>query len=228
PGALLRGHPHAHARGRDADRGQQAAGAEHRRQLRRPPGHRRGRALAGRGRCRGTAAPRADRRGRARRPRRPGRPAAAGPVHPHRRRLQDQQLPALAAGLHRAVVHRNAVARARRRDPAPGARRLCGARAPLRPHRRADRRPGPAQSPGECHIVTRTRVLAALTMAPLAIGAVLLLPTPWLVAVTAILFLLALWEWFRLSDIDDTLQRTVLLLANLLLMAALVWASPND
>jgi phosphatidate cytidylyltransferase len=76
--------------------------------------------------------------------------------------------------------------------------------------------------------VTRTRVLAALTMAPLAIGAVLLLPTPWLVAVTAILFLLALWEWFRLSDIDDTLQRTVLLLANLLLMAALVWASPND
>lgn len=76
--------------------------------------------------------------------------------------------------------------------------------------------------------MTRTRVLAALTMAPLAIGAVLLLPTPWLVAVTAILFLLALWEWFRLSDIDDTLQRTVLLLANLLLMAALVWASPND
>ncbi|MGY1520899.1 phosphatidate cytidylyltransferase [Luteimonas sp. A482] len=76
--------------------------------------------------------------------------------------------------------------------------------------------------------MTRTRVLAALTMAPLAIGGVLLLPTPWLVAVTAILFLVALWEWFRLSDIDDTLQRTVLLLANLLLMAALVWASPND
>jgi len=76
--------------------------------------------------------------------------------------------------------------------------------------------------------LTRTRVLAALTMAPLAIGGVLLLPTPWLVAVTAILFLLALWEWFRLSEIDDTLQRTVLLVANLLLMAALVWASPND
>lgn len=76
--------------------------------------------------------------------------------------------------------------------------------------------------------MTRTRVLAALTMAPLAIGGVLLLPTPWLVALSAIVFLMALWEWFRLSEIDDTLQRTVLLLANLLLMAALVWASPND
>lgn len=76
--------------------------------------------------------------------------------------------------------------------------------------------------------MTRTRVLAALTMAPLAIGGVLLLPTPWLVAAAAIVFLAAQWEWFRLSEIDDTLQRTVLLLANLLLMAALVWASPND
>ncbi|WP_202845264.1 phosphatidate cytidylyltransferase [Luteimonas saliphila] len=76
--------------------------------------------------------------------------------------------------------------------------------------------------------MTRTRVFAALLMAPLAIAGVLLLPTPWLVALAAIVFLAALWEWFRLSDIDDTLQRTLLLLANLLLMAALVWASPTD
>ncbi|MDH5832084.1 phosphatidate cytidylyltransferase [Luteimonas sp. M1R5S18] len=76
--------------------------------------------------------------------------------------------------------------------------------------------------------MTRTRVLAALLMAPLAIAGVLLLPTPWLVALSAIAFLAALWEWFRLSEIDDTLQRTLLLLANLLLMAALVWASPTD
>lgn len=76
--------------------------------------------------------------------------------------------------------------------------------------------------------MTRTRVLAALLMAPLAIAGVLLLPTPWLVAVSAIVFLVALWEWLRLSDIEDTLQRTLLLLANLLLMAALVWASPTD
>ena len=76
--------------------------------------------------------------------------------------------------------------------------------------------------------MTRTRVLAALLMAPLAIAAVLLLPTPWLVAVVAIVFLGALWEWFRLAEIDDPLQRTMLLFANLLLMAALVWASPTD
>lgn len=75
--------------------------------------------------------------------------------------------------------------------------------------------------------MTRTRVLTALLMAPLAIAAVLLLPTPWLVATSAIVFLAALWEWFRLCEVEDTLQRALLLLANLLLMAALVWASPT-
>ena len=76
--------------------------------------------------------------------------------------------------------------------------------------------------------MTRTRVLTALAIAPFVIGAVLLLPTPWLVAIAAIAFLAALWEWFRLVEIEDTLSRTVLLLANLLMMAALVWASPSD
>ena len=72
--------------------------------------------------------------------------------------------------------------------------------------------------------MTRTRLLAALIMTPLAIAAVLLLPTPWLLALTAVVFLAALWEWFRLAEIEDTLQRTVLLVANLALMVALVWA----
>ena len=43
----------------------------------------------------------------------PGGSAAAGPVHPHRRRAPHQQLPALAARVHRTVVHRNLVARFR-------------------------------------------------------------------------------------------------------------------
>lgn len=73
--------------------------------------------------------------------------------------------------------------------------------------------------------MTRTRLLAALIMTPLAIAAVLLLPTPWLVALTAVVFLAALWEWFRLAEVEDTLQRLVLLVANLALMVALVWAS---
>ena len=75
--------------------------------------------------------------------------------------------------------------------------------------------------------MTRTRLLAALVMGPIAIGSVLFLPTPWLVAMAAIVFLAGLWEWFRLAEIDDTLQRTILLVANLALMVALVWAQSS-
>lgn len=73
--------------------------------------------------------------------------------------------------------------------------------------------------------MTRTRVIAALVMAPLAIAAILFLSTPWLAMIAALVFLIGLWEWFKLAEIDDTLQRTVLLLGNAMLMAALVWAS---
>ena len=73
--------------------------------------------------------------------------------------------------------------------------------------------------------MTRTRVLAALVLTPLAIAAILLLPTPWMVALAAVIFLAGLWEWFRLADIDDTLARTILLVANLALMVAIVWGS---
>lgn len=73
--------------------------------------------------------------------------------------------------------------------------------------------------------MTKTRVLAALALAPFAIGAILFMPTPWLVALAALLFLAGLWEWLRLAEVDDTLARTILLVANLLLMVALVWGS---
>jgi len=76
--------------------------------------------------------------------------------------------------------------------------------------------------------MTRTRLLAALFMTPLAIAAVLLLGTPWLVALTAVIFLAGLWEWFRLAEIDDTLHRSVLLVANLAMMVAIVWASRSS
>ena len=76
--------------------------------------------------------------------------------------------------------------------------------------------------------MTKTRVLAALIMAPLAIGGVLFLPTPWLMAIAALLFLLALWEWLRLADVEDTLARTILLACNLCLMVALVWGSRSS
>ena len=73
--------------------------------------------------------------------------------------------------------------------------------------------------------MTRTRVLAALIMAPAAILGILFLPTEWMVMLAALLFLAGLWEWLELAEIEDTLARTVLLVANLALMVALVWAS---
>lgn len=76
--------------------------------------------------------------------------------------------------------------------------------------------------------MTRTRVIAALSLAPLVIAAMLLLPTPWLAAVAAVIFLAGLWEWLKLAGIEDTLARGVLLAANLALMVAIVWASRTD
>lgn len=73
--------------------------------------------------------------------------------------------------------------------------------------------------------MTKTRLLAALIMAPIAILSVLFMPTPILAALSALLFLAALWEWLKLADVDDTLARTILLVLNLALMVALVWAS---
>lgn len=73
--------------------------------------------------------------------------------------------------------------------------------------------------------MTKTRVLAALVMAPAVIAAVLLLPTQWLMLPSAVILLLALWEWLKLADIEDTLARSILLACNLALMVALVWGS---
>lgn len=73
--------------------------------------------------------------------------------------------------------------------------------------------------------MTRIRVITALVLAPFAIAAMLLLPTPWLVALAAVLFLAGMWEWFELAGVEDTLARSVLLVANLALMVAIVWAS---
>ncbi|MCL7714294.1 phosphatidate cytidylyltransferase [Stenotrophomonas mori] len=75
--------------------------------------------------------------------------------------------------------------------------------------------------------MTKTRVITALIMAPAAICAILLLPTQWLAAAAALVFLIGLWEWLRLTGVDG-LPRTVLLVLNLLLMVLLVWASAGS
>lgn len=75
--------------------------------------------------------------------------------------------------------------------------------------------------------MTRTRVIAALIMAPVAIAGILLLPTNWLAAAGALVFLTGLWEWLRLAGIDG-LPRTILLALNLLLMVLIVWADAGN
>jgi phosphatidate cytidylyltransferase len=73
-----------------------------------------------------------------------------------------------------------------------------------------------------------TRVIAALLMAPVAILSVLYLPTPFLAGLVAALMMIGLWEWALLSGLKDTLPRACYLIANALMMVALVWAAgPN-
>ena len=73
--------------------------------------------------------------------------------------------------------------------------------------------------------MTKLRTLTSLVLAPIAVAAILLLPTSWLTAAAAVVLLVALWEWLRLSGVEDTVAQGVLLVANLALMVALVWAS---
>jgi phosphatidate cytidylyltransferase len=70
-----------------------------------------------------------------------------------------------------------------------------------------------------------TRVIAALLMAPVAILSVLYLPTPFLAGLVAALMMIGLWEWALLSGLKDTLPRACYLVANALMMVALVWAA---
>jgi phosphatidate cytidylyltransferase len=70
-----------------------------------------------------------------------------------------------------------------------------------------------------------TRVATAAVLAPLAIAALLWLPTPWLAMVVASLMMVALWEWTALAGVQAPLARATYLLGNALLMAALAWGS---
>jgi len=71
----------------------------------------------------------------------------------------------------------------------------------------------------------RTRVLAAAVMAPVAVAAVLWLPTQYLAALLAALMMVGLWEWTLLAGVHDRPSRMGYLAANALLMAALVWGA---
>jgi phosphatidate cytidylyltransferase len=63
------------------------------------------------------------------------------------------------------------------------------------------------------------RVITALVMAPLAVSAVLFLPTELLLPLVAVLLLLAAWEWAALIGIASPLGRVAVLLPPAALMA---------
>lgn len=69
----------------------------------------------------------------------------------------------------------------------------------------------------------KQRILTALVLAPLAISAVLFLPTPWFLALAAILMMLGLWEWTRLVGLKGHAARAAVLLINAGLLAWLAW-----
>lgn len=73
--------------------------------------------------------------------------------------------------------------------------------------------------------MSRERVITASVLTPVAIAAVLWLPTPWLASLTAAVMLVGLWEWARLIGVAATLPRIVLLTAHAAAMAALAWSA---
>lgn len=70
-----------------------------------------------------------------------------------------------------------------------------------------------------------TRVLAAAVMAPVAILAVLYLPSQFLAALVAGVMMLGLWEWTLLAGLHGRIARAAYLAGNAVLMAALVWSA---
>ncbi len=72
---------------------------------------------------------------------------------------------------------------------------------------------------------SRTRVIAAAVMAPIAILSVLYLPSHYLAALVAGVMMLGLWEWTLLAGLRDPVPRATYLVANAALMAMLVWGA---
>lgn len=69
----------------------------------------------------------------------------------------------------------------------------------------------------------KQRIITALLLAPLAIAAVLFLPSAAFMALAAALLLLGLWEWSRLIGFQGHARRAVILVAHAAAMAWLAW-----
>ena len=69
----------------------------------------------------------------------------------------------------------------------------------------------------------KQRILTALVLAPLAVAAVLWLPTGAFLMLAAALLLLGLWEWTRLIGLRGHARRAIVLLAHAGVLAWLAW-----
>lgn len=70
----------------------------------------------------------------------------------------------------------------------------------------------------------RQRVLTALVLGPLAIGATLLLPSPWFAAVLGLVFCLGAWEWAGLSGLRQRAARHLYVALFIALVVGLLYA----
>ena len=71
----------------------------------------------------------------------------------------------------------------------------------------------------------RTRVIAAAVMLPVAVLAVLYLPSNLLAAAIGALMMVGLWEWSLLAGLHGLVARAAYLVANALLLAAMAWGA---
>jgi len=71
----------------------------------------------------------------------------------------------------------------------------------------------------------RTRIIAALLMAPVAIAGVYYLPTDYLAPIVAAILLMGLWEWSALAGLTEQIPRALYIAGNALMMLALTWGS---
>lgn len=69
----------------------------------------------------------------------------------------------------------------------------------------------------------KTRIRSALWMIPVAILAILYLPTPYLGALMALLLLAGLYEWACLSHVQNKIHKLLYLCFNALLIALIAW-----
>lgn len=72
--------------------------------------------------------------------------------------------------------------------------------------------------------MNRQRIVTTLVLVPIVVALTLLLPTPYVAAIAAALFLGGMWEWSRLVGIEGRVWRATYLMANIALMTGLLWA----